>query len=153
MKRLSIIAALAAYTLFLNIATVANAMEKSNPTPGCGGGGTSDGCGQNGGGGSWGPVPIGPGPGDPSLDGSKMPRGGDDFNTKLAERKDKEAERKRKEAEKKAPPSPAGKTLGRVNTSLTPGPQHSICDAARDARARNSPAAPNLEAQCRVSKP
>ncbi|HEU4779347.1 MAG TPA: hypothetical protein VFS58_05640, partial [Steroidobacteraceae bacterium] len=28
-----------------------------------------------------------------------------------------------------------------------------ICDAARDARARNSPAAPNLEAQCRAAPP
>jgi hypothetical protein len=29
----------------------------------------------------------------------------------------------------------------------------SLCDRARDARARNSPAAPNLEEQCRKSQP
>ena len=49
-------------------------------------------------------------------------------------------------------PTPAGepaKTIGRVpNTSGPAGPARSICEAARDARARNSPAAPNLEAQC-----
>ncbi|MEP6633166.1 MAG: hypothetical protein ABJA62_03070 [Luteimonas sp.] len=47
-------------------------------------------------------------------------------------------------------PLPA-KTIGRVNVSK-PSPPHpagwTICDAARDARGRNSPAAPNLEAQC-----
>jgi hypothetical protein len=32
-------------------------------------------------------------------------------------------------------------------------PARSICDAARDARARNSPAAAGLEAQCRASTP
>lgn len=31
-----------------------------------------------------------------------------------------------------------------------PAARRTICDAARDARARNSPAAPNLEAQCRA---
>ncbi len=52
-----------------------------------------------------------------------------------------------------APLAP-GKVLGRVDTG-TPSPSHppgwTICDSARDARARNSPAAPNLEAQCRAS--
>lgn len=47
-------------------------------------------------------------------------------------------------------PLPA-KTIGRVNVSK-PSPPHppgwTICDSARDARSRNSPAAPNLEAQC-----
>lgn len=44
------------------------------------------------------------------------------------------------------PPSPQRTvvpTIGRVKMS--------ICDRARDARARNSPAAPNLEAQCRAA--
>lgn len=44
------------------------------------------------------------------------------------------------------------KTLGRVNTSSPPRPPMSLCDAARDARARKSPAAPNLEAQCEASR-
>jgi hypothetical protein len=45
-------------------------------------------------------------------------------------------------------------SLGRVNTGSTPsGPPMSLCDRARDARARNSPAAPNLEEQCRKSQP
>ncbi len=39
--------------------------------------------------------------------------------------------------------------LGRVQSpSGTPAPAMSICDTARSARARNSPAAPGLEAQC-----
>lgn len=38
-----------------------------------------------------------------------------------------------------------GLLLGRVKTT---GPTPSICDAARSARARNSPAAPGLEARC-----
>ncbi len=49
-----------------------------------------------------------------------------------------------------APPAP-GKTLGRVKTgtSSTPHPPGwTICDSARDARARNSPKAPDLEAMC-----
>ena len=46
-----------------------------------------------------------------------------------------------------------GKSMGRVAVSPTPGPPRSICDAAQDARARNSPAAPSLEAQCVASKP
>lgn len=45
-------------------------------------------------------------------------------------------------------------SLGRVNTGSTPsGPPMSLCDRARDARARNSPAAPNLEEQCRKTQP
>ena len=47
--------------------------------------------------------------------------------------------------------SPAAKTLGRTHAgSAAPGHPAgwTICDSARDARARNSPAAPNLEAQC-----
>ena len=45
------------------------------------------------------------------------------------------------------------KSLGRLGTSETSGPPVPICDAARAARARNSPAAPNLEAQCNASTP
>lgn len=42
------------------------------------------------------------------------------------------------------------KTIGRVKVPTT-GPQIPICDAARAARKRDSPAAPGLEAQCRAS--
>jgi len=48
------------------------------------------------------------------------------------------------------PPKESGKTLGRVGTS-TPGPRRTICEAAQDARARNSPAAADLEGQCRAA--
>jgi hypothetical protein len=45
-------------------------------------------------------------------------------------------------------------SLGRVNSGSAPsGPPMSLCDRARDARARNSPAAPNLEEQCRKTQP
>jgi hypothetical protein len=45
-------------------------------------------------------------------------------------------------------------TLGRVNTGSAPaGPPMSLCERARDALARNSPAAPNLVEQCRKSQP
>jgi hypothetical protein len=42
------------------------------------------------------------------------------------------------------------KSIGRVNVGggPTPGPPMSICERAADARARKSPAAPYLEAQC-----
>ena len=82
-----------------------------------------------------------------------MPAGGDDFNTKRAERKEKEAERKNKaEQDKKKAAPTVVKSIGRVGAPSTPGPRRPICEAARDARARNSPAAPNLEAQCRASQ-
>ena len=42
------------------------------------------------------------------------------------------------------------KAQGRVKTG-TPSPKLSICEAAQKARARNSPAAPGLEAQCRAT--
>lgn len=42
------------------------------------------------------------------------------------------------------------RSFGRVHTGTVP-PLRSICEEARDARSRNSPAAPNLEAQCRAS--
>jgi hypothetical protein len=48
------------------------------------------------------------------------------------------------------PNNPPVKSIGRVNTGGPAQPLRPICDAARDARARNSPAAPGLEAQCRA---
>jgi hypothetical protein len=51
--------------------------------------------------------------------------------------------------EPKLTPKPPGPVaLGRVQGTTPKGPPMSICDRARDARARNSPAAPSLEAQC-----
>ena len=44
------------------------------------------------------------------------------------------------------------KALGRVPKTSTPLPPRPICDVAKEARARNSPAAPGLEAQCQASK-
>lgn len=50
------------------------------------------------------------------------------------------------------PYPPPVKSIGRVPVEPGPArPARSICEAARDARARNSPAAPNLEAQCRAA--
>ena len=45
------------------------------------------------------------------------------------------------------------RSIGRVNvpSGTSNSPPVSICDAARAARARNSPAAPNLENQCQAS--
>jgi hypothetical protein len=152
MKHFNIIALAA---LALSLSTPAGALEPSKPG-GCGGGagsGLGDFGGGCGGGGSWGGVPIGPGPGDPGLDPSKMPRGGDEYNQKLVDRKEKEAERKEAERRKREAEQAAArtnyKTLGRVApTSLsTPTPPRTLREAARDARARNSPAAPDLEAQ------
>jgi len=89
-----------------------------------------------------------------------MPAGGDEANAKRAERAEKAAERKRQEAERKkkqaeqaAPPLTVVTSIGKVNPSSprTESPSRTICEAARDARARNSPAAPNLEAQCRAA--
>ena len=56
--------------------------------------------------------------------------------------------------EPKLAPRPADrpvKAIGRVKVATTPGPPRAICDLAREARARNSPAAPGLEAQCRAA--
>lgn len=151
MKRFNLVAALVALMVSLGTTTPIAALEDADP----GGCWTRGGCGGQ----------PGPGPGDPSLDPSKMPPGGDAAGEAATERAERAAERKRKEAEKRkeeerkkreaeAAQGPA-KSIGRVPTSLppTPGPQRSICEAARDARARNSPAAPNLEAQCRASGP
>lgn len=47
------------------------------------------------------------------------------------------------------PPSEPAKSIGRVHRASEPAaPSRSICESARNARARNSPAAPALEAQC-----
>ncbi|MFL6229129.1 MAG: hypothetical protein ACJ741_10150 [Pyrinomonadaceae bacterium] len=51
--------------------------------------------------------------------------------------------------EPKLTPKPV--VLGRVQSTTPEGPPMSICQRARDARARNSPAAPSLEAQCRAA--
>jgi hypothetical protein len=53
------------------------------------------------------------------------------------------------------PPRPTGepvKSIGRVNTGgAPPKASASICDSARDALSRQSPASPNLVAQCRAA--
>ncbi len=50
------------------------------------------------------------------------------------------------------PEAPGVKAIGRVKAPTTPGttpaPPRPICNVAREARERNSPAAPGLEAQC-----
>jgi hypothetical protein len=58
-----------------------------------------------------------------------------------------------------APPRPSSDpsvvgSIGRIDTGApsSPRPPQSICASARDARARNSPAAPTLEAQCLASR-
>lgn len=52
-------------------------------------------------------------------------------------------------AGEKTPPGPV--SLGRGGPTSLPGPPISICARARAARARNSPTAPALEAQCRAA--
>jgi hypothetical protein len=47
--------------------------------------------------------------------------------------------------------TPKPPKMGSVNRPTT-GPPRPICDQARDARARNSPVAANLEAQCRAAQ-
>src|ERR1700738_2881354 len=44
------------------------------------------------------------------------------------------------------------KSIGRVKGGAPTGPPRPICDQAREARARNSPVANNLEAQCRAAQ-
>ncbi len=51
------------------------------------------------------------------------------------------------------PPPVAAVALGRVMPRGTTEDTRSLCEAASDARARNSPAAPGLERQCAASKP
>jgi hypothetical protein len=154
MKRFSHLAALTAVALAFATSMPVSALEKSDPDGCKGGGAASDQCAGSEGGGV--------GSSDPILEPSKMPPGGDAAGEAAAERAEKAAERKRKEAERKKEEerkkreaeAATAKSLGRVpsSSSATPGPQKSICEAARDARARNSPAAPNLEAQCRASE-
>src|ERR1019366_2677231 len=54
----------------------------------------------------------------------------------------------------RTPPANAVSAIGRVPSpsSLPADPHRSICDAAASARARNSPAAPDLEEQCNAWK-
>jgi hypothetical protein len=47
---------------------------------------------------------------------------------------------------------PVVKSIGRVGIGSAAGHRRPICEAARDARARNSPAAANLEAQCLATR-
>jgi len=49
------------------------------------------------------------------------------------------------------PARPAIKAVGRAKSDVPTGQPLAICEAARQARARNSPAAPGLEAQCRAA--
>lgn len=100
--------------------------------------------------GGWNGVP-GPGPGDPSLDPSGMPTGPiDQRKFPKADREDGD------QADKPRPPASSPtpiKSIGRVAVPPTVSTPMSICARARDARARNSPAAPNLEAKCRAATP
>jgi hypothetical protein len=50
------------------------------------------------------------------------------------------------------PPAKPVMALGRIAPPMS-GPTMTICDAARSARARNSPAAPGLERQCAAQAP
>jgi hypothetical protein len=54
----------------------------------------------------------------------------------------------------KPEPAPGVKAVGRVKLApgTPPSPPRPICEVAREARARNSPAAPGLEAQCRAQQ-
>ncbi len=57
----------------------------------------------------------------------------------------------------RSPPQPQPSPITSIGRVPSTGPQSpprtgSICDAARAARARNSPAAPNLEAQCSAQR-
>lgn len=52
---------------------------------------------------------------------------------------------------KLTPKLPGPVALGRVQSTTPKGSPMSICDRARDARARNSPAAASLDAQCRAA--
>ena len=152
MKRFKPIATLTAAALAFATSLPVSALQPSDPGGCAGGGYESDTCVQK---------ELGGGRSDPNLEPSQMPPGGDAAGESASERAEKAAERKRKEAEKRNEAERKKregegtyvKSLGKVPTSSSapPRPQQSICEAARDARARNSPAAPNLEAQCRAS--
>lgn len=118
MKHPSLIAALAACMFSLSFATVAHALEKSDPPKE-----------------EWGGAGLGVGPGDPSLGGTTMPPGGDERKQKEAERKDKEAERKRKEAEQRAKQAekPVVKSIGKV-----PTPRHTSTEVFETARSSSA---------------
>lgn len=88
MQRWKLVATLAALTVSLGTMTTARALEQSDPPVIRDSGG-------------WGSSPGSPGPGDPSLDPSGMPAGGDAAGVAAAERAEKAAERKTKEAERK----------------------------------------------------
>jgi len=118
MKRLCHLATLSALALAFATSMNVAAMEKSNPGGCTGGGATSDVCGGSSGGG---------GPGDPILEPSKMPKGGDEAAQKAADRAEKAAEKRRKEAEKRqeeerkrreAEAALHAKTLGRVKSTM-----------------------------------
>jgi len=55
-------------------------------------------------------------------------------------------------ASRASPPAPPVPTVGlwKIDRSAGPSDPSTICDSARTARARNSPAAPGLEAQCKA---
>jgi hypothetical protein len=63
----------------------------------------------------------------------------------------REAQAQRVSASKAAADQLQLASLGQVNPWADPASQRSVCDMARDARARGSVAAPNLEAQCAAS--
>jgi hypothetical protein len=118
MKRLGHIATLTALALAFATSMNVRALEKSDPGGCSGGGASSDVCGEGSGGG---------GPGDPILDASKMPRGGDAAGEAAAERAEKAAEKRRKEAEmrkeeerkkREAEAALHAKTLGRAKSTL-----------------------------------
>ncbi len=90
----------------------------------------------------------GPGPGDPSLGGSTMPPGGDHRKFPNDDGDGKRAGKTNGKTKKKEPVRSIGRKggSGTIHT-----PRRPICESARDARARNSPAAPGLEAQCRAA--
>ena len=46
---------------------------------------------------------------------------------------------------------PGVSSIGRVSPATSPPTDRTICESARDARARNSPAAPRLEQRCRAA--
>ena len=49
-------------------------------------------------------------------------------------------------------PTVGVRSIGRANPAAPAQPPRPVCDAAADARARNSPATPGLEARCRALK-
>jgi hypothetical protein len=101
------------------------------------------------------------GPGRGDLQPRVLPRDRDEAATKRAEvqqakrelEQQKAEERRKREAEKANSNREVVKSLGRISPAGPSGPKMSICEHAASARARNSPAAPTLEAQCKASRP